>query len=177
MAKTYHINLTCPDRSGLVAAITARLFDLGGNLGDTTFAVFGSEAEFTALAAFPDEVDTDTVQAELAALPEAPGASVAVVPFAQSTEHGPMGQVTHVITVSGGDQPGLIARITEVFGEFGANIVHLAASLDPGPEPGGHYSTRFSVALTPETANKCLATVANTAEAMDLSCSWVIVQG
>lgn len=172
MAEIYHVTLSCPDRSGLVAAITGRLFDLGGNLKDTTFAVYGTEAEFTALVAMPDHVTADAISGELSDLDQAPGAKIAVEPFRQPTVHGPKGRVTHVITVSGGDQPGLIARITEVFGEFGANIVHLAAALDPGPEPEGRYTIRFSVNLAPESADKCLATVANTAESMNLGCTW-----
>lgn len=175
MAKTYRLSLTCADRSGLVAAVTGRLFDLGGNLGDTTFAVYGSAAEFTTLVSVPDTVTPTVIEEELAALPEAPDAEIVIEPFDRPTAHGPMGRASHVITVSGGDQPGLIARISEVFGEFDANIVHLEAELDPGPEPGGHYSTRFSVALAPATANKCLATVANTAENMNLSCHWEVV--
>lgn len=172
MAQVYHVTLSCPDRSGLVAAITSRLFDLGGNLKDTTFAVYGTEAEFTGLVAMPDHVTAEGIAAELSALDEAPGAEIAVEPFRHPTERGPEGQGTHEITVSGGDQPGLIARITEVFGEFGANIVHLQATLDPGPEPEGRYTIRFSVYLKPENASKCLATVANTAESMNLNCSW-----
>ncbi len=172
MTEIYHVSLSCSDRSGLVAAITGRLFDLGGNLKDTTFAVYGTEAEFTALVAMPDHVTADGIRQALGSLDEAPGAKVAVEPFRHPTVHGPKGRVTHVITVSGGDQPGLIARITEVFGEFGANIVHLEATLDPGPEPEGRYTIRFSVYLAPESAKNCLATVANTAESMNLSCHW-----
>lgn len=172
MSRTFHVTVSCPDRTGLIAAITGRLFDLGGNLGDTTFAVLGTEAEFTALVDLPDHLGTESIQAELAALSETAGAEIRVSPYERPTEHGPMGQVTHVITVSGGDQPGLIARIAEVFVEFGANVIHLEASRDPGPEPGGHYTIRFSIALPPESAAGCLATVANTAENMDLHCRW-----
>lgn len=172
MAEIYLVTLSCPDRSGLVAAIASRLFDLGANLRDTTFAVYGTEAEFTSLVAMPAHVSADTVAGQLRALDEAPGATVSVEPFRYPAERGLTGHVTHVITVSGGDQPGLIARIAEVFGEFGANIVHLQAAAEPGPQPQGLYTIRFSVYLAPESADGCLATVANTAEAMNLACTW-----
>ena len=175
MAKTLHITVTCPDRTGLIAALTGRLFDLGGNLGDTTFAVLGTEAEFTSLVDLPDDLNEGAVARELGALPETADAEIAVLPYDRPTTHGPLGQATHVITVSGGDQPGLIARISEVFVEFGANVLHLEAARESGPEPEGHYTTRFSVALKEENANKCLATVANTAESMDLGCRWDII--
>ena len=38
------IAISCADRSGLLATITGRLFDLGADLGDTTFAVIGTSA-------------------------------------------------------------------------------------------------------------------------------------
>lgn len=170
MATTYFVSVACDDRTGLIAAITGRLFDLGGNLGDTTFAVLGTAAELTALLDLPDHLSAEDVRAELAALPETVGAAIEVRPYDRSTAHGPLGRVTHVITVAGGDQPGLIARITEVFGEFGANIVHMDAVREPGRGPAGRYSTRFSVAIPAKATDKCLATVANTAEAMNLTC-------
>src|SRR5262245_7561107 len=49
MAKSALVSVICEDRTGLIAAITGRMFDLGINLGDTTFAVLGTGAEFTTL--------------------------------------------------------------------------------------------------------------------------------
>lgn len=172
MATTYHLTLACTDRSGLVASITGLLFDLGGNLGDATFAVFGTEAEFTAVVDMPDTVTAENIRAELSGLGLPPGARIEVAPFEEPAERDPMGRATHIITLTGGDQPGLIARLAEVFGEFGANIVHLEAGRDRGPQPGGQYTTRFSVALNEATAARCLATVANTAESLHLDCRW-----
>ncbi|MBT5076908.1 MAG: ACT domain-containing protein [Rhodospirillales bacterium] len=165
MNATYLVSVSCPDRTGLVAAITARLFDLGGNLGDTTFAVYGTEAEFTTLVDMPDSPGADKLRSELADLDQTKGATINVTPFDRSTDHGALTRGTHTITISGGDQPGFIARITEVFVEFGANIIHLEAFRDQN-----RYTTRFSVAISAKNADKCLATVANTAESLDLTC-------
>lgn len=170
MSRTYFVNVACEDRTGLIAGITGRLFDLGGNLGDTTFAVLGTGAEFTALVDLPDHLEADTVRSELADLPEARDATIEVYAYDRSTAHGPLGKASHIVTVEGGDQPGLIARVTEVFGEFGANILHMDAVREPGHGPTGHYTTRFSVAIPANTADKCIATIANTAEGMNLTC-------
>jgi glycine cleavage system transcriptional repressor len=167
MARTYLVSVTCDDRTGLIAAITGRLFDLGGNLGDTSFAVLGTGAEFTSLVGLPEHLDAEAVRAELTALPETAGGAVEVAPYDRPTVRGPLGEVTHVITISGGDQPGLIARIAEVFGEYGANIVRLDAGLE-----GDAYTMRYAVAIPGAAADKCLATVANTAGGMDLICLW-----
>lgn len=165
MAQTFLISLVCDDRTGLIAAVTGRLFDLGGNLGDTNFAVLGTGATFTSLVELPDHFDADTVRAELAALSEAAGAEIEVTLTDRPTAHAPMGAASHIVTVAGGDQPGLIARVAEVFGEFGANIINMEAGRERGV-----YAMRFAVAIPPDASEKCLATVANTAEGMNLTC-------
>lgn len=168
MSQTLLVSVACPDRTGLIAAICGRLFDLGGNLGDTTFAVLGMGAEFTSLVDMPDHLDAAAVRRELAALPEAEGADIEVRRYDRPTARGPKGSVSHVVTVAGGDQPGLIARIAEVFGEFGANIVNMEA----GRDNAGVYAMRFAVFIPADATEKCLATVANTAGGMNLGCNW-----
>jgi glycine cleavage system transcriptional repressor len=167
MARTYLVSVTCPDQTGLIAAITGRLFDLGGDLGDTTFAVRATEAEFTSLVDIPDHLDAEAIRTELSSISEAEGAVIEITPFDRPTARGPKGSVSHVVTVTGGDQPGLIARVAETFGDFGANIVFMEAGRDAGV-----YAMRFSVFIPDDAADKCLATVANTAEGMNLACRW-----
>ena len=61
-------------------------------------------------------------------------------------------RVSHRIAISGGDQLGLVARLAEVFRQYGANIVRLEARKLPAAE-GGLYVTRFAVWIPPERAN------------------------
>ena len=72
------------------------------------------------------------------------------------------------IELDGPDAPGLILRIAEVFGSFGANIVRMNSERIPAP---GHdrYVTRFAVHVPDHRVHACLATVANTAGEMRLS--------
>lgn len=163
---TVLISVFCPDRTGLVAAITGRLFETGADLGDTSFAVLGSGAEFTSVCDLPADVTAAEIEADLAALPELVGARVSARPYELEAQHGPLGRTTHRVTVSGGDRPGLVARLTEVFGEFNANIVRMDAQRMPDQ---GLYVTRFALAI-PERAQACLTTVANTAEELGLNC-------
>ena len=44
------ISILCEDHAGLIADVTGRLYDLGINLGDTTFAVLGGGAKLTLVA-------------------------------------------------------------------------------------------------------------------------------
>ena len=165
------ISISCPDRVGLVSAITGQVFDLGGNLGDTTFAVLGAGAEFTSVCDFPDDVDLSTVEDIMSRLPELDGAEVSVSRFDLAPVHGPSGRVTHRIAVSGGDRPGLIARLCELFVQSRANIVRLNAERIPGPD-GGEYVVNIAVNIPEESTQTCLATVANTAGELSLNCHW-----
>lgn len=160
------ISIFCPDRTGLVAAITGRLFEVGANLGDTSFAMLGSGAEFTSVCELPQDILAPDLEGDLVSLPELAGAQVSVRPFDMDSAGGPLGRVTHRVVLSGGDRPGLIARLSEVFGEFKANIVRLDAQRVPEQ---GLYVTRLSVAI-PERAEACLNTVVNTAGELHLSC-------
>jgi len=171
MARPYLITVFCPDRTGLVSAITGRLFDLGANLGDTTFAVLGDAAEFSAVCAMPESMAANQVAKEMRAIPELAGATITVSPFAPTPAPPSNTLITHRITLRGGDQPGLIARITEALVDFNANIVRLEARRIPGGS-SADYETRIAAWLPAEKADTCLATIANTAGALKLSCAW-----
>ncbi|CCQ72650.1 glycine cleavage system protein R [Magnetospira sp. QH-2] len=162
MANNLLISVFCPDRVGLISALTARLFDLGGDLGDTTFAVLGEGAEFTSICEFPADLTSEYVRAELADLPQLAGATIEVRPFELDPGPQPQARVTHHVECEGVNRPGLVARMTEIFQEYGANIVRLAA--DRQDRKGeDYYLTRIAAFIPEERADSCLATLANTA--------------
>ena len=121
------VSVLGPDRVGLVAAIADHLFNAGVNLRDTTFAALGTGAEFVALCELPDGLTIREIETGLMKLSELEGAEVRAVPYAFDPSPSPAGSVTHRITISGGDQLGLVARLSEVFKQYGANIVRLEA--------------------------------------------------
>lgn len=161
------VSIIGPDRIGLVSGISSRLFDLGANLGDTSFAVLGGGAEFTAICEFSTDMDLATLQSELEALPHSEGAEVIVTQVNVPQAHPASETITHTLTVSGGDSPGLMARLCEVFEQFDANIVRLNSERVPG---GDHdqYVISAAVAIPPNSAKTCLATIANTAGELGL---------
>ncbi len=160
------VSIFCPDRTGLVASIAGCLFDLGVNLGDISFAVLGSGAEFTAVCELPASINEADLDKELSGLSDLSAAKITIAPFTLDPLQDPAGQITHRITLKGGDQPGLIARICEVFIEFKANIARLSTV----KTFGGDYVIRISVTIPKGSAAACLATIANTAEGLQMSC-------
>jgi glycine cleavage system transcriptional repressor len=162
------VSILCRDRVGLVSAIADCLFTAGVNLRDTSFAVLGQGAEFTSVCELPPGLDAPSLETELTRVPELREAQIRVVPYAFDARPGPMGKITHRVEVSGGDQLGLIARLSDIFADNGANIVRLDAQKLPESE-GGRYVTRFSVWLPPGRAELCLAAVDSTAGSLGLS--------
>ncbi len=159
------ISVFCPDRSGLIADISTRLFEIGADLGDSSFSMLGAGAEFTSVCTIPNDLAPSEIEADLRALPGLANAQVSVRPFDLDAAHGPSGRITHRVVVSGGDRPGLVARLSEVFGQFHANIVRMDAQRIPEQ---GLYVTRFAVSI-PDRAEACLNHVANTAGGLNLS--------
>jgi glycine cleavage system transcriptional repressor len=162
------VSILGPDRVGLVAAIADHLFSVGVNLRDTTFAALGKGAEFTALCELPGSLTIEELEHGLVAVEALAEVQIRVVPCAFDHQAGPMDLITHRIEVSGGDQLGLIARLSEIFAQYGANIVRMNAQKRPESE-GGRYVTRFAVSLPPAQAEKCLAAVTNTAGELRLT--------
>ncbi|MCF8480051.1 MAG: amino acid-binding protein [Rhodospirillum sp.] len=171
MTNTLRIALSCPDRTGLVAAVAGRLFDLGANLGDTSFATLGSTAEFTIVCSMPEDVTVEETRESLAALPELKGADLWVGHPRDEAEGAQDKKITHTIIVSGGDRPGLVTRLAEAFGEYGASIVRLTSERLDDVE-GVRYVVRFETRIPKEKEMTCLATVKNTSEELGLACSF-----
>jgi glycine cleavage system transcriptional repressor len=165
------VSIICSDRIGLISAVTGELFDLGVNLGDTTFAVLGGGAEFTAVCSLPEDLSIEQLNKELAALDELEGAEITISNFDLSPVHGETARITHRISLKGGDRPGLIARLSEVFIQFNANIVRLNSEGVPGGN-NDQYEVRIAAWIPPKSAKTCLATIANTAGELQLSCTW-----
>jgi glycine cleavage system transcriptional repressor len=165
------VSIICEDQSGLIANVTGRLYDLGVNLGDTTFAVLGGGAEFTLVAKLPGSVSLDELERELKALPGLRQARLSVAPFSYRESHDERARITHRIEITGDDSPGLIARLSEAFRQFGANIVRLNSESVPG-ESGARFLLRLAVWVPADKTAACMATVANTAGQMNLKCQW-----
>jgi glycine cleavage system transcriptional repressor len=169
MAKNALVTVIGPDRQGLVADLAGRLFDLNINLGDTTFAVLGEIAEFTCLAEVPEQVALGDVERELAGLDGMANTKISVTSLAMAPVHAESGHITHRIEISGFDRPGVVARLSEVFGQFGANIVRMNSEHVPGDDESDRYVTRFAVWIPDRRAEACLATLANTAGELRMS--------
>ncbi len=160
------IMISCDDRVGLISDITGRLFDIGANLGTTSFTIKDAKAIFETDCELPESCSIAECKSAVSELPMT-NADIVVEQIAAAPELTTAPGATHLIECSGIDQPGLIARLSEIFIEYNANIVRMAASATDEKD-ARIYTTRFAVEIPAERAANCLATLANTAGSMRL---------
>jgi glycine cleavage system transcriptional repressor len=165
------VTINCADRVGLVSATAVILFDLGANVEDTEFRVFGGQAKLTAVCDFPSDLSLDELQSALTEQLGLANEEVNVAPYTGPTSESPSEAITHRIIVSGGDRPGLIARLCGVFVQFRANIVRLNAEKSSDDEDAT-YRIRIDLSISPKNERACLATIANTGGELGLNCAW-----
>lgn len=176
MHNVYLVSVLSSDKTGLVSAISGCLFDLGINLGSTNFTVLGSGAKFTAVCESASDLSKEDLKQELSSLAELSGAEIQVVDFEFSPKSASNTEITHRITIQGGDHPGLVARLTEVFMEFGANIVRLNA--EPLSNDGqNQYLIRIEAWMPANREHACLASISNTASSLQMQCSYIRLPG
>jgi glycine cleavage system transcriptional repressor len=168
MVQNALISFIGPDRPGLIARVTGRLFDLGGNLGEVTFATLGEGAELTLIYEMPKGLTVDALAKELEEMPDLAGGEVKVSEFELKAIYGPSSRITHRIILAGGDRPGLIARMTKILDEHGANIVRMNAEKLHG-SAGDQYISRFAVSMREEKAPACLADIVAAAGELKLT--------
>ncbi|MGB8275397.1 MAG: ACT domain-containing protein [Alphaproteobacteria bacterium] len=168
MADNALISYLGPDRPGLISKLTGRLFELGGSLGDVTFAALGRGAEMTLLYELPKGQTVDTLRQDLSALPEVQSGEFKVNEFVLKPVAGPASRITHRIILSGGDRPGLVARIIKILDEHGARVVRMNAERLIGAT-GDQYIARFAVSVRHERAPGCLAGVVSLAGELGLT--------
>lgn len=176
MSETVLISITGEDAVGLIAKVTGTLYELGANLADTSFSVLGHGFEFTSVSEILDE-DTDqaAILEALKALPELSTARIEVQQFHLEPTAAERGIITHRITVRGGDQPGLVARLSEVFIDFHANVIRMNCRRNV-TSSGTEYVTTFAVSIPENRAAHCLSAISNTAGSLRLQADWTVVE-
>ena len=159
------VSNSCVSQASLLAAISGRLFELGCNLADTTYAPLAGSAEFTTVCELPGGMAEESVVLELHRTSVLAGARIVVGPFDETASEARSQRITHRFERSGPDQPGKIKRLLEAFAACGAEVVR----------PNSQKSVEDAVAVTtilidalPEGADT--GPVTDATEALGLTC-------
>jgi glycine cleavage system transcriptional repressor len=114
------------DGPGIIASVTRVLADLGGNLEDSSMTLLRGHFAMTLIVA----VDTDAAAVEAALAPVAtPRALVVSARPLPPEPTAPSAGTHHVLTVHGGDRPGIVSAMTELVAARGGNITDLTTRL------------------------------------------------
>lgn len=138
---SYAVTVLGLDRPGIVAEVTEAIADLGGNLEDSTMTLLRGHFAMTLIA----DVDApaESIADRLAPLQES-GLVVSVLSLPAADQTGDQPQ-RYLVSVHGGDRPGIVSAVARRIADFGGNIVDLSTRLG-----GGLYVLTAEVHLLPE---------------------------
>ncbi len=174
-SENFLVSIVGKDQVGVISEVTSYLFDVGANIADSSYAVLGGGFEFSAVATFTSGDTPDEISNGLANLQTLAGARIAVAPFAFETTRGETATISHVVEITGGDRPGLIARISEVLVEYGANVVRMSSKRNVDEAGQAHYRTRFAIWAPEDRVQALESALFNTAGSLRLECTLEVV--
>ncbi len=123
---THAITILGHDRPGIIAETTARLADLGLNLEDSSMTLLRGHFAMTLVCAG----DAAAADIEAALAPLAGDGSLTVTVREVPVEDAPAPTGTSwVLTVHGGDRPGIVSSIVGEVAAVGGNITDLTTRL------------------------------------------------
>lgn len=111
------------DRPGIVASVTGALLEAGGNVDDSQMSILHGHFAVMLIVSLPDDVTIAEVEEKLAETGrelELGGITVSPV---DSLDRG--AAPTHVLTVYGADQPGIVHETAAALAALGVNITDL----------------------------------------------------
>ena len=141
--KRFAVALIGMDRPGIVAAATASLLRLRGNVEDVSTSILGGHFAMVLLVAVPGRGTGAELQLALRPLADE-GFGVAVWPVSTAAGTAPP---THLLTVYGPDHPGIVHAVADVLARQGVNIQDMACRLHGGTSPV--YVLSVEVAIPP----------------------------
>jgi glycine cleavage system transcriptional repressor len=121
------------DRPGIVAALTGALYELGGNLEDVASSILRGHFAIMLVVDAPDGLSGQALEEALGRAAQPLGVSVTV----RDVEAGAASRVaaTHVLVAYASDRPGIVARLTRILADRGANITDLSCRLTAEDPP------------------------------------------
>lgn len=124
----------CPDRPGLVAAVSEFLRERGANIEDSRMAVLGDQFGIMLLASGRDP-DISRIEAEIPALRDV-GFDLIVRRTPSPAERKLSAMIPCVVTADAIDHEGIVHAVSLAIHELGVNIVSMQANAYPAPVSG-----------------------------------------
>ena len=150
------------DRPGIVAAISAGLLELDGNVEDSRMTILRGHFVVMLIVSLPAGRGRDELEARLG--PVAADLALEALSISAVDEIDGSGPLpTHVITVYGADHPGIVSAVSAELAAAGHNITDLQTKL-AGAGHSPLYVMMLEVALGEQSAAELTETMAAVAE-------------
>ena len=127
----FTVSVVGEDRPGIVAAVTGALLELGGNVENARASILSGSFALVLAVNMPDGATTGDIERQLEPALGAMGLSAGIRPCTgtQFTSNG----AHAVITVYGGDRPGIVHGTAQVLADHGVNVMDLSSRLVGDP--------------------------------------------
>jgi glycine cleavage system transcriptional repressor len=116
------------DRPGIVAAISEVLLDTAGNIEDSRMSILRGHFAVMLIVALPEGTGSNQLQGRLDRVRDELGLEAVAVRPVDELE-GTRPEATHVLTVYGGDHPGIVHAVSKALAERGVSIIDLETRL------------------------------------------------
>jgi glycine cleavage system transcriptional repressor len=134
MSKRFVLCLTAADRPGILAAVATALAELGGDIAEINHAVVKNYFAIILAADFPEERKPQVIVGHLEGVCRPFGVELILKDPERELHGGTISGNTarYVLSISGHDAPGIVARITGCLAREGIDITHLRGTRRDG---------------------------------------------
>lgn len=123
MSKSVVLTAVGRDRVGIVADLAEILYGLGCNLLDSSMTLLRNEFAIILMASLQEKKNLDQLIGQIANIEQKLGLHVTVRELSEAElEEIPLSGNSYIISVYGGDKPGIVSSITRKLADLGANI-------------------------------------------------------
>lgn len=135
------------DKPGIVASVSAVLFEAGCNIEDSTMARLGGDFAIMLMLRLPEGFTSQQLAERLAGVRQHAQLTVQVADLRPEEAEPQPETPKHLVLVYGSDKPGIVSRLTALLAERNVNITNLRTHVIQRPEP--LYVMTIEVELPP----------------------------
>lgn len=143
------ISVLAKDRPGIIASITSNLYELGCNLENVNQMILQNQFAGFFITQVPKSLSCETIRQELSLKEKDHELTIHVRSLEEETQAPVAEKEIFLITTSGPNQKGLVAKLSSIISRFGANIVNLKAVFMGGSNPNENVMS-YQVLITKE---------------------------
>jgi glycine cleavage system transcriptional repressor len=123
------------DKPGIVAAVSAVLFQAGCNIEDSTMARLGGDFAIMLMLRLPEGFTSQQLAERLSPAQHHLQLTIHVADIPPEEVEPQIESARHLILVYGSDKPGIVARLTALLAERNVNITNLRTSVIQRDQP------------------------------------------